>query len=44
MRKNFTLLKKCFINASSDKGFVLLRNAVCNDKWKTAKVVDLLLK
>jgi len=32
MRKNITLLKKCFISVSSDNEFVLLRNALCNDK------------
>jgi len=44
--KDFTLLKKikCSINANLDKGFVLLRNALCSDKWKTATVVDSLPK
>jgi len=44
MRKDFTLLNKCFINASIDNGFVLLRNALCSDKWKTATVNDSLSK
>jgi len=29
MRKNFILLKKCFISAS-DNEFLLMRNALCN--------------
>jgi len=32
MRKDFTLLMKCFISASSDNEFVLLHKALCNDK------------
>jgi len=44
MRIDFILPKKCFISASSYNGFVLLRNPLCSDKWKTATVVDLLTK
>jgi len=43
MRKDFTLLNKCFISAI-DNGFVLLPNALCSDEWKTATVVDSLPK
>jgi len=43
MRKDFTLLNKCIIS-SVDNGFDLLRNALSSDKWKTATVVDSLLK
>jgi len=44
MRKDLTLLNKCYISASTHNGFVLLRNALCSDKWKTATVVDSLPK
>jgi len=44
MKKNLILLKKCIISTNSDSRFVLLRNALCRDKWKKATVVDLLPK
>jgi len=33
------LINVSFISASIDNGFVLLRNALCSDKWKTAIVL-----
>jgi len=44
MRRDFTLLKKFFINANIIYWFVLLHNALCSEKWKTAIVVDSLPK
>jgi len=31
MRKELTQPNKCFINASTGNGFVLLRNILCSD-------------